>query len=200
MVLNSLDTKIQYTVENAGSNGTLAFLDISISNNRSGRYEFSIYRKEAITNLQISPTSSVDPSTVIGVFKGFLTRAHRICSPMSSGRNRFPYWYVRGKWLWQKEIWRYCQEFYSNPKCVLWSFIWDGTAKETYSEVALDTENWFKVEKSFQKTWRSSGVYIWPQSKRHSVTTQVPSTKKQPSRCVFFGMQLLSCMHWRNKK
>ena len=81
MILNSQDTKIQYTMENEDSNGTLAFLDISIRNNRSGRYEFSIYRKEAITNLQILPTSSVDPSTVTGVFKGFLTRAHRICSP-----------------------------------------------------------------------------------------------------------------------
>ena len=81
VVLNSQDTKIQYTMENEDSNGTLAFLDISIRNNRSGRYELSIYRKEAITNLQISPTSSVDPSTVVGVFKGFLTSSHRICSP-----------------------------------------------------------------------------------------------------------------------
>ena len=26
------------------------------------------------------PNSNVDPSTVVGVFKGFLARAHRICS------------------------------------------------------------------------------------------------------------------------
>ena len=79
-LLNSQDPKIQYTMEAEDANGTLAFLDISIRNNKSGRYELSIYRKEAITNLQILPNSSVDPSTVVGVFKGFLTRAHRICS------------------------------------------------------------------------------------------------------------------------
>ena len=37
-------------------------------------------RKDAITNLQIRPESSVDPSTVFGVFKGFLSRAYRICN------------------------------------------------------------------------------------------------------------------------
>ena len=79
-VLNSQDPKIQYTMEVEDTNGILAFLDISIRNNKSGRYELSIYRKEAITNLQILPNSSVDPSTVVGVFKGFLTRAYRICN------------------------------------------------------------------------------------------------------------------------
>ena len=80
-VLNSQDDKIQYTIEKENHEGVLAFLDISIRNNKSGRYEFSIHRKDAITNLQIHPESSVNPSTVFGVFKGFLTRAHRICSP-----------------------------------------------------------------------------------------------------------------------
>ena len=78
-ILNSQDSKIQYTIERE-DDGVLAFLDISIRNNKSGRYELSIHRKEAITNLQIRPESSVNPSTVYGVFKGFVTRAFRICS------------------------------------------------------------------------------------------------------------------------
>ena len=45
-----------------------------------GSYEFQIFRKEAITNAQIKPHSSINPSTVRGVFKGFLVRASRICS------------------------------------------------------------------------------------------------------------------------
>ena len=79
-ILNSQDSKIQYTIERENSDGVLAFLDISIHNNQSGRYELGIHRKEAITNLQIRPESSVNPSIVYGVLKGFLTRAFRICS------------------------------------------------------------------------------------------------------------------------
>ena len=61
--------------------GVLPFLDISLKNNRLGKYEMKVFRKGAITNLQIHPGSSVDPTTIFGVFKGFLTRANRICTP-----------------------------------------------------------------------------------------------------------------------
>ena len=70
-ILNSQDSKIQYKIERQDSEGVLTFLDISIQNNKSGRYEMSVYRKEGITNLQIRSESSVNPSTVYGVFKGF---------------------------------------------------------------------------------------------------------------------------------
>ena len=52
-VLNSQDDKIQYTIDKENPEGVLAFLDISIRNKKSGRYEFSIHRKDAIANLQI---------------------------------------------------------------------------------------------------------------------------------------------------
>ena len=78
--LNSQDDQIQYTMEGESSPGCLPFLDIQIQNNGTGSYTFKIYRKEAITNVQIHPSSSVNPSTVYGVFKGFLARARRICS------------------------------------------------------------------------------------------------------------------------
>ena len=79
-ILNAQDTKIQYTMEKEDSESVLAFLDISIRNTKTGKYELGIFRKEAITNLQIRPESSFNPSMVVGVFKGFLSRAYKICS------------------------------------------------------------------------------------------------------------------------
>ena len=79
-ILNSLEPRIQYTIEHESTTGTLAFLDISITNNSSGKYEFAIYRKPAITNVMIKPNSAIDPKIPPGVFKGFLARAMRTCS------------------------------------------------------------------------------------------------------------------------
>ena len=79
-ILNSLEPRIQYTIEEESSENTLAFLDVSVTNNRSGKYEFEVYRKPAITNVMIKPTSSIDPKLATGVFKGFIARAIRICS------------------------------------------------------------------------------------------------------------------------
>ena len=61
--------------------GELSFLDITIRNTGHGNYEFAVYRKDAITNVQVKPNSSVDPNMYVGIFKGFLARATRICSP-----------------------------------------------------------------------------------------------------------------------
>ncbi|XP_047146242.1 uncharacterized protein LOC124819090 [Hydra vulgaris] len=36
--------------------------------------------KEAITNVQLKPNSNINPNIILGVFKGFLCRAKRICS------------------------------------------------------------------------------------------------------------------------
>ena len=43
-------------------------------------YEFQVYRKDAITNVQTKPHSSINPKIFSGVFKGFLVRASRVCS------------------------------------------------------------------------------------------------------------------------
>ena len=79
-VLNSQDEKIQYTAEKEVTPGELAFLDVLIINDKTGKYKFKVYRKDAITNVQIKPKSSIDPAIVKGVFKGFIVRAKRICS------------------------------------------------------------------------------------------------------------------------
>ena len=77
--LNQQDPRIQYTVDRE-ENGCLPFLDVRVINNRQGKYEFDVYRKDAITNVQLKPHSSINPRIFNSVFKGFLVRANRICS------------------------------------------------------------------------------------------------------------------------
>ena len=72
--LNSQDSCIQYTVEKEVK-GQLAFLDVNIINNQQGQYEFKVHRKDAITNVQLKPHSSINPTIINGVFKGFLVQA-----------------------------------------------------------------------------------------------------------------------------
>ena len=60
------------------SSKTLQFLDLAITNT-DGKYDFQIYRKEAITNVQVKPQSGHDPKTLTGIFNGFLHRAYTIC-------------------------------------------------------------------------------------------------------------------------
>ena len=68
-ILNKQNPKIKYTVEKENAGKELQFLDIKITNNRIGKYEFDVFRKEAITNVQIKPTSSHDPQVLNGVLK-----------------------------------------------------------------------------------------------------------------------------------
>ena len=58
----------------------LNFLDIKITNPGTGRYDFQIHRKNAITNVQIRKNSCHDPKIMNGVFKGFVHRAIKLCS------------------------------------------------------------------------------------------------------------------------
>ena len=79
-ILNKQDLGIQYTIEYENGNKSLNFLDINISNTINNKYEFKVHRKKAITNIHIKPTSCIDPNIIKSVFKGFLRRAHSICS------------------------------------------------------------------------------------------------------------------------
>ena len=81
-ILNQQDECIQYTMETQNLEAELSFLDVTVMNKGTGNYEFKIFRKEAITNVMIKPSSSVNPSLSTGIFKGFVTRAMRICSPL----------------------------------------------------------------------------------------------------------------------
>ena len=55
-------------------------MDVTIRNNLNHSYDFSVYCKPAITNVQIKPHSNICPNIAMGVFKGFLSRALHICS------------------------------------------------------------------------------------------------------------------------
>jgi len=79
-ILNQQDESIQYTIETQNASSQLSFLDITVMNNGAGRYDFKVFRKNAITNVMLKPSSSVNPDLVKGIFKGFVTRAIRICS------------------------------------------------------------------------------------------------------------------------
>ena len=58
----------------------LNFLDLTIINTGTGKYEFKIHRKNPITNVQIKPHSYVNPALIRGIFKGFVSRAKKLCS------------------------------------------------------------------------------------------------------------------------
>ena len=78
--MNQQHQKIQYTLETENEDKELNFLDITVKNNQNGTYDFKVYRKSAITNVQVKKTSSHDPKVIKGIFKGFVHRAFTICS------------------------------------------------------------------------------------------------------------------------
>ncbi|XP_065642467.1 uncharacterized protein LOC136074096 [Hydra vulgaris] len=80
IILNKQHPAIQYTIETENHNKTLNFLNITIINNSKGKYEFKVYRKEAITNIQIKPHSNHDPKILCAISKGYVHRAYSICS------------------------------------------------------------------------------------------------------------------------
>ena len=65
-------------METEDSTKSLNFLDASIKNN-NGKYELRVYRKNAITNVQVKPNSAHDPKVLKSIFTGFLHRAYKIC-------------------------------------------------------------------------------------------------------------------------
>ena len=79
-ILNKQDERVQYTMEVETEDKELEFMDIETKNNRQGSYDFKVFRKNAITNVQVKPTSSHDPKILNGIFKGFVHRAYKICS------------------------------------------------------------------------------------------------------------------------
>ena len=51
-----------------------------MSNNLNQSYDFAVYRKPAITKLEIRPHSNVSPNIAMGIFKWFLSRSLHISS------------------------------------------------------------------------------------------------------------------------
>ena len=74
------EPQTQYTIGYENDHKELNFLDVTVRNNLNHSYDFAVYRKLAITNVQIKPHSNICPDMAMGVFKGFLSRALHICS------------------------------------------------------------------------------------------------------------------------
>ena len=51
-----------------------------MKNNLNQSYDFAVYYKPAITNVQIKPHPNICPNIAMGLFKGFFTHALNICS------------------------------------------------------------------------------------------------------------------------
>ena len=79
-ILNSQDPSIQNTIEFENENKELSFLDVTITNTGNNSYDFKVFRKTSITNIQIKPNSIRAPHIAMGVFKGFLSKACKICT------------------------------------------------------------------------------------------------------------------------
>ena len=63
-ILKNQDSLIQYTTEFENENKQLNFLDITISNTGNNSYNFKIFRKTSITNVQIKPNSNIAPQKI----------------------------------------------------------------------------------------------------------------------------------------
>ena len=84
-ILNAQDKRVQFTAEYETINeeeekSELNYLEITTINNKTGKYQFKVYRKQAITNVHIKPDSCHDNKIKEGVFKGYIIRAKAICS------------------------------------------------------------------------------------------------------------------------
>ena len=77
-ILNEQSQQIKYTIEIEDSSKSLQFLDLDVKNN-NGQYEMKVYRKAAITNVQVKPNSGHDPKVLKSIFTGFLHRAYSVC-------------------------------------------------------------------------------------------------------------------------
>ena len=91
-ILNKQDPAIKYTVEFEDQKHSQNILDINITNNTtSKKYEFKAHQKDAITNIHTKPNSCIDSSITKSVFKGFLPRAHTICSAKNISRKKYSF-------------------------------------------------------------------------------------------------------------
>ena len=74
-ILNNQNKSIKYTMEKEDQSRKLNYLDVTIIDTGTGKYEFKIHRENAITNFQIKPYSYVNPALNRGIFKGFVSKA-----------------------------------------------------------------------------------------------------------------------------
>ena len=79
--LNEVHPRSQFTVEYEEEE-QIPFLDCLIRRLPNGRITTTVYRKPSDTNLTIKPNSCQPYNVILGTLKGFLCRAHRVCSTL----------------------------------------------------------------------------------------------------------------------
>ena len=79
-IFNHQDPRKKYTAEYKNEEKELNCLDVLVRNSGNRSYSFNVYRKKAITNVQVKNTFCHGDMTKDGIFKGFLSRAKAICS------------------------------------------------------------------------------------------------------------------------
>ncbi|XP_065672204.1 uncharacterized protein LOC136090028 [Hydra vulgaris] len=79
-ILSRQRPSLKYTIEVENKNKILHFLDITAIYNTHRKYEFKVYRKDAITNIQIKPHSNHDPKILKAIFNEYIHKAYSICS------------------------------------------------------------------------------------------------------------------------
>ena len=159
-ILNKQHSKIQYTIDKEDGNKVFQFLDIKVINNSTGKYEFDVYRKNAITNVQVKPKSCHDPRVLQGIFKGFVHRAMIICSDK----------YIKDELAFLKNV--FVENGYKEN--ILWKIIEEETSKSTQqntkktSSDCIDTKQkqtislpWIPgVSPKLSKAYRKAGYKV----------------------------------------
>ena len=64
-ILNSRDIQVQHDNEYENDNKELIFLDIRVTNNENYSYDFTVYIKLAITNIQVKLHYNLSPNKTI---------------------------------------------------------------------------------------------------------------------------------------
>ena len=78
--INSVDSAIQFTVEDAKEDGSIPFLDTLISPEQNGTFSIGVYRKPTHTDLYFPWDSNHNLSAKYSIIKTLTHRAHTICS------------------------------------------------------------------------------------------------------------------------
>ena len=89
-ILNEIDPKIKFTFETE-EKSKLTFLDTLVIREKDVSLSTTIYRKPSHTGLTINPRFCQDPKIWLGVFKGTLCRAYRLCSNQTLLRKEIEY-------------------------------------------------------------------------------------------------------------
>ena len=78
-ISNKQNKQTQFTTEDEKEEKMFRLSWPKIKNSK-GRYEFDVYRKQVLMNIQIKPHSCIPSSTFTSIFKAFLAKATKICS------------------------------------------------------------------------------------------------------------------------